>query len=245
MALGRHRFLFTRSGNTERTYPLLFHRLASWTPDRPETTRRQDPRRDRRPQCPRPRTRPARRPPPRAFAGRVVCQPVGGVRWLLRFRITGFASWHFRWCRREHRGARPQEMDRSRSATARAGAAMAVTATPTEPSLADQIARPRAVAIDPAAGGPSGRAGAQRRPSTWFSRPHKNVRPTEPTLSEGPDGMVRGLEIRLPADPPCRHPWAGIRFASPHGAEGLGRSAGHPADETGSPASQEAGSGNH
>jgi len=111
-------------------------------------------------------------------------------------------------------------MDRSRSATAQAGAAKAVTATPTEPSLADQIARPRAVAIDPAGcgRGPSGRAGAQRRPSTWFSRPHKNVPPAEPTLPEGPEGMVRGPGIGLPADPPGDYL---IEVPSPVGIRGL------------------------
>lgn len=90
-------------------------------------------------------------------------------------------------------------MDRSRSAAAQAGAAKAVTATPTEPSVADQIVRARAVAFDPAAGGrgPSDRACAQRRPSTWFSRPHKGVPPAEPAL---PEGMVTGPGIGLPAD---------------------------------------------
>ena len=164
------------------------------------------------PSCPEPE-------PPRDGAT-PTAQPVGGVRWLLRFRITGSASWHFRWCQREHRGARPQEMDRSRSVTAQAGAAKAVTATPTEPSLADQIARPRAVAIDPAGcvRGPTGRASAQRRPSTWFSRPHKNVTPTEPTVPDGPEGMVIGPGIGLPADPPGDYL---IEVPSPVGIRGL------------------------
>ncbi len=83
-------------------------------------------------------------------------------------------------------------MDRSHPATAQTGAAKAVTATPAEPSFADQIARQRAVAIDPAAGGrdPDGRAGAQRRPRTWFSHPHEGVPPAQPTLAEGMQGRI-------------------------------------------------------
>jgi hypothetical protein len=111
-------------------------------------------------------------------------------------------------------------MDRSRSVTAQAGAAKVVTATPTEPSLADQIARPRAVAIDPAGcgRGPTGRAGAQRRPSTWFSCPHKNVPAAEPTVPDGPGGMVIGPGIGLPADPSGDYL---IEVPSPVGIRGL------------------------
>lgn len=95
----------------------------------------------------------------------------------------------------------PQEMDRSRPATAQAGAAKAVTVTAMEPSFADQLARPRAVAIDPAAAsqGPSSRAGAQSRLRAWFSRRHKGVPSAQPTRLKG---MVIGPGIELPVDDP-------------------------------------------
>ncbi len=116
------------------------------------------------------------------------------------FASQAFASWHFRWCRRERRGARRQEMYGSRPATAQTGAAKAATMAPTEPFFAGRIARPRAVAIDLAADGrgPSGRAGAQRRLRTWLNHPHKGVPPAQPTL---PEGLFTAPGIEPSADP--------------------------------------------
>lgn len=88
----------------------------------------------------------------------------------------------------------------SRPATAQTGAAKAVTVAPTEPFFAGQIARPRSVAIDPAADGQgrSGRAGAQRRLRTWFNDPHEGVPPAQPTL---PEGLVIAPGIEPSANP--------------------------------------------
>lgn len=172
-----------------------------------------------------------------------------------------FASWvssagTSAWYRREHRGARmPQEMDRSRPATAQTGAAKAVTVTAMEPSFADQLARPRAVVIDPAAASqsPSSRAGAQSRLRAWFSRRHKGVPPARPTM---PRRMVIGPRIEPPADDPLadylmevasavdirelEFDWPALTTLKDSGAVLV-----IPLMRTGSPASQEAGSGNH
>jgi len=149
----------------------------------------------------------------------------------------------------------PQEMDRSRPATAQTGAAKAVTVTAMEPSFADQLARPRAAAINPAAAsqGPSSRAGAQSRLRAWFSRRHKDVSPAQPTL---PKGMVIGPGIELPAYDPLadylmevagavdirelEFDWPALTALKDSDAVLV-----IPLMRTGSPASQEAGSGNH
>ena len=62
----RQRFMPITTTPTGRTGP------------QPKTTRRQDPRRDRRRQPPRSQKRPARRPPPRVFAGRL-CDRIFGI----------------------------------------------------------------------------------------------------------------------------------------------------------------------
>jgi serine phosphatase RsbU (regulator of sigma subunit) len=94
-----------------------------------------------------------------------------------------------------------QEMDNSRPAPARTGAAKGLTATATEPSLGAQLAQPRTVAAQPAAAGPDpgGGTGAQRRLRAWLSRRHKRGPLAAPTL---PEGMNIGPGIELPAGDP-------------------------------------------
>ena len=152
------------------------------------------------------------------------------------FRRLAFSAWY----RREHRGARmPLETDRSCPATAQRRAAQAVTVTAMEPSFADQLARPRAVVIDPAAAslGPGSRAGAQSLLRAWSCRRRKGVPPAQPAM---PEGMVIAPGIELPADDPLADYL--MEVAGPVGIHGLEfdwparrcsrtlRSAGHPAD---------------
>ncbi len=149
----------------------------------------------------------------------------------------------------------PQEMDRSRPATAQTGAAKAVTVTAMEPSFADQLGQPRAVVIDPTAASqsPSIRAGAQSRRRAWFSRRHKGGPPAQPTL---PRRMVIGPRIELAADDPLADylmEVAGavdireLEFDRPAltALKDSGAVLIIPLMRTGSPASQETGSGNH
>src|SRR5271170_1444375 len=144
-------------------------------------------------------------------AGRIFSQSRWGWPHLQPNRLAGYADRYdfasrvsptgaSAWYRREHRGARmPLEMDRSCPAAGQTGAAKAVTVMAMERSFADQIAGPRAVAIDLAAASPGSGAGAQSRLRARFSRRPKGVPPAQPAL---PGGMAVGPGIELSAGDP-------------------------------------------